>query len=140
MADVHTKTQRSYTMSRIRSTETKPEVIVRKYLFSRGLHYRKNDKRYHGKPDIVLPKYKTIVFVHGCFWHQHEGCRYAVMPSTNVDFWKKKLSANISRDISTKLLLESQGWNVITIWECELRKEKRENTLDTLYHSIINNR
>lgn len=140
MADVHTKTQRSYNMSRIRSTETKPEVIVRKYLFSRGLHYRKNDKRYHGKPDIVLPKYKTIVFVHGCFWHQHEGCRYAVMPSTNVDFWKKKLSANISRDISTKLLLESQGWNVITIWECELRKEKRENTLDTLYHSIINNR
>ena len=140
MADVHTKTQHSYNMSRIRSTETKPEVIVRKYLFSRGLHYRKNDKRYHGKPDIVLPKYKTIVFVHGCFWHQHEGCRYAVMPSTNVDFWKKKLSANISRDISTKLLLESQGWNVITIWECELRKEKRENTLDTLYHSIINNR
>ena len=140
MADVHTKTQRSYNMSRIRSTETKPEVIVRKYLFSRGLHYRKNDKRYHGKPDIVLPKYKTIVFVHGCFWHQHEGCRYAVMPSTNVDFWRKKLSANISRDISTKLLLESQGWNVITIWECELRKEKRENTLDTLYHSIINNR
>ena len=83
MADVHTKTQRSYNMSRIRSTETKPEVIVRKYLFSRGLRYRKNDKRYHGKPDIVLPKYKTIVFVHGCFWHQHEGCRYAVMPSTN---------------------------------------------------------
>lgn len=140
MADVHTKTQRSYNMSRIRSTETKPEVIVRKYLFSRGLRYRKNDKRYPGKPDIVLPKYKTIVFVHGCFWHQHEGCRYAVMPSTNVDFWKKKLSANISRDISTKLLLESQGWNVITIWECELRKEKRENTLNTLYHSIINNR
>lgn len=138
MADVHTKTQRSYNMSRIRSTETKPEIIVRKYLFSRGLRYRKNDKRYPGKPDVVLPKYKTIVFVHGCFWHQHEGCRYAVTPGTNVDFWKNKLTNNINRDSATKALLESQGWNVIIIWECELRKDKREKTLDALYKSIIN--
>lgn len=94
MVDKVSKEIRSYNMSQIRSKDTKPEILVRSFLFSKGLRFRKNDKRYSGSPDIVLPKYKTIVFVHGCFWHLHEGCKYAVMPKSNVDFWQKKLYRN----------------------------------------------
>ena len=95
MADVHTPEQRSYNMSRIRGKITKPEELVRKYLFAQGLRYRKNDARFPGKPDIVLPKYKTVIFVNGCFWHAHNGCKYFVWPKSNVDFWKKKINGNI---------------------------------------------
>lgn len=137
MTDVHSKETRSYNMSRIKGKDTKPEVLVRKYLFSKGLRFRKNDKRYPGHPDIVLPKYKTIIFVHGCFWHFHENCRYAVMPSSNVDFWKKKLNGNRLRDERNKKALTEMGWNVIVIWECQLKKCKRDQTLEDLYLEII---
>ena len=123
MVDTFSKETRSYVMSRIKCKDTKPEIIVRSYLFSRGLRFRKNDKRYPGSPDIVLPKYKTIVFVHGCFWHLHEGCKYARIPKSNVDYWEKKLYRN-------------RGWNVITVWECELKKDNVEQTLEDLYAQI----
>ena len=137
MTDVHSKETRSYNMSRIKGKDTKPEVLVRKYLFSKGFRFRKNDKRYPGHPDIVLPKYKTIVFVHGCFWHFHENCRYAVMPSSNVDFWEKKLKGNRLRDERNKKALTEMGWNVIVVWECQLKKDKQDQTLENLYLKII---
>ena len=123
-------------MSRIRSKDTKPEILVRSYLFSRGLRFRKNDKRYPGSPDIVLPKYKTMVFVHGCFWHLHEGCKYARIPKSNVQYWEKKLYRNRERDEHNQKELEEMGWTVIIVWECELKKDKREQTLDNLYSQI----
>lgn len=136
MADVLTPAQRSYNMSRIRSKDTKPEETVRKYLFSKGLRYRKNDKRYPGHPDIVLPKYKTIVFVHGCFWHLHESCRYARLPKSNMEFWEEKLVKNRNRDIREQEELKEMGWQVIVVWECELKKDRRQKTLDDLYLEI----
>lgn len=136
MADNHTKEIRSKNMSHIRSKNTKPEEIVRKYLFSRGLRYRKNDKRYPGCPDIVLPRYKTCVFVNGCFWHQHPNCKYAVLPSSNKDYWIPKLQKNKQRDIQNEVALKDEGWRVITVWECELQKENREKTLGKLYKCI----
>jgi DNA mismatch endonuclease (patch repair protein) len=136
MADVLTKKQRSYNMSQIRGKDTKPEEIVRKYLFSRGLRYRKNDKRYPGHPDIVLPKYHTVVFVHGCFWHRHPGCRYASVPATNSEFWQKKFARNVERDKEEQSKLKEMGWKVLIVWECELKKDKRETTLSNLYSEI----
>ena len=135
--DNHDKATRSYNMSRIRSTNTKPEELVRKYLFSMGLRYRKNDKRYCGKPDIVLPKYKTIIFVNGCFWHGHEGCRYFVMPKSNLEYWNNKIRRNIERDKQSIEKLRTEGWKVIVVWECELKKNKKAETLLNLYKSII---
>lgn len=132
MADVHSPEKRSYNMSHIRCKNTKPEELVRKYLFSQGFRYRKNDPRFPGKPDIVLPKYKTIIFVNGCFWHGHKGCKYFVWPQNNAEFWKKKISGNISRDLKNCSLLKEQGWSVITIWECQLKKSCREQTLSNL--------
>ena len=129
MADVHTPEQQSYNMSRIRSKNTKPEELVRKYLFSQGFRYRKNDNRLPGKPDIVLPKYKTVIFVNGCFWHGHEACRYFAWPQNNAEFWKNKISGNIQRDRYNRQLLADQGWRVIDIWECELKKSKVNETL-----------
>ena len=139
MVDKFSKETRSYVMSRIRGKDTKPEILVRSYLFSRGLRFRKNDKRYPGKPDIVLPKYNTVVFVHGCFWHQHEGCKYATMPKSNVDFWRKKFERNKERDERNQKELEDMGWNVITVWECQLKKDKCEETLEKLYDEITSN-
>lgn len=136
MVDKVSKEIRSYNMSRIRSKDTTPEILVRSYLFSKGLRFRKNDKRYPGSPDIVLPKYKTMVFVHGCFWHLHDGCKYAVMPKSNVEFWEKKLYGNKERDERNKKELEELGWKVITVWECELKKDKVEQTLARLYTQI----
>lgn len=123
MADVHDKMTRSFNMSQIHGKNTKPEEIVRKYLFAQGLRYRKNDKRYPGHPDIVLPKYKTVIFVHGCFWHLHKGCSRAKLPTSNVEFWRKKLSANAERDIKEKNELEAIGWRVLVVWECQLKKQ-----------------
>ena len=139
MADNHTKEVRSKNMSHIRSTNTKPEELVRKYLFSKGLRYRKNDKRYPGHPDIVLPKYRTCVFVNGCFWHQHPGCRYAVLPASNQDYWLPKLERNTERDAINRESLQRDGWRVITVWECELKKPVRESTLENLYKVIQQN-
>lgn len=136
MVDKVSKEVRSYNMSRIRSKDTKPEILVRSYLFSKGLRFRKNDKRYPGSPDIVLPRYNTVVFVHGCFWHRHEGCKYATMPKSNVEFWKNKFDKNKQRDERNHQELEEMGWNVITVWECELKKDKVEQTLEDLYNRI----
>lgn len=136
--DVHDKKTRSYNMSRIKGKNTKPEELVRKYLFAQGFRYRKNDRRLPGSPDIVLPKYKTVIFVNGCFWHGHEGCKYFVWPKSNPDFWKQKISKNIERDIRKRQLLESMGWRVLVIWECELKNQK-EITLGELSRTIINN-
>ena len=121
--DVHDKETRSYNMSCIKGKGTKPEEIVRKYLFSQGFRYRKNDKRLPGTPDIVLPKYKTVIFVNGCFWHGHAGCKYFVWPKNNEEFWKKKIEANIFRDQKKTKALEEQGWKVIVVWECKLKKD-----------------
>ena len=134
--DVHDKKTRSYNMSQIKSKNTKPEEIVCKYLFSRGFRYRKNDKRYPGKPDIVLPKYKTVIFVNGCFWHKHEGCRYFVVPKSNTEFWMNKINRNAERDAENTKKLIDMGWKVVTVWECDLKKEKKENTLNGLVLEI----
>lgn len=137
MADVHTPEQRSYNMSRIHSKNTKPEELVRKFLFSQGFRYRKNDAKLPGKPDIVLPKYKAVIFVNGCFWHGHEGCRYFVWPKNNAEFWKEKITGNIQRDKHNHQLLANQGWRVIEIWECQLMKSLVDNTLQNLVLQII---
>ena len=129
MADCHSKETRSYNMSRIRSKNTKPEEIVRKHLFLQGFRYRKNDSRLPGKPDIVLPKYKTVIFVNGCFWHGHTGCRYFVWPKSNVDFWRSKIGGNIERDSTNYTRLTDMGWRILVIWECELKKSCINETL-----------
>jgi len=134
--DNHSKEVRSYNMSRIRSKNTKPEELVRKSLFAEGFRYRKNDKRMPGCPDIVLRKYKTVVFVNGCFWHGHEGCRYFVWPKSNTEYWQSKIKRNIERDKLTYTSLQEKGWNVIVIWECELKKDNREDTLIKLAKNI----
>ena len=121
--DVHDKETRSYNMSCIKGKNTKPEEMVRKFLFSKGFRYRKNDKRLPGSPDIVLPKYKTVIFVNGCFWHGHEGCKYFVWPKSNEEFWKNKIKTNIERDNKKIEQLEELGWKVIIVWECELKKK-----------------
>ena len=131
--DVHDKKTRSYNMSQIKGKDTKPEEMVRKYLFAQGFRYRKNDKKLPGTPDIVLPKYKTVIFVNGCFWHGHEGCKNFVWPKSNPDFWKKKIETNISRDLKKIELLQSKGWRVITVWECELKPVNR----DARYKKLI---
>lgn len=135
MADTKTPAERSENMSRIRSTNTKPEEIVRKYLFSHGFRYRKNDKRYPGKPDIVLPKYHTIIFVNGCFWHMH-GCSRSRLPRSNQEYWKHKIERNIQRDAENQQKLEADGWKVIVVWECELKKRTAEERLSRLCDEI----
>lgn len=136
LMDVHDQKTRSYNMSRVKGKDTKPEEIVRKYLFSQGFRYRKNDKRLPGKPDIVLPKYKTVIFVNGCFWHKHEGCKYFVWPKSNSEFWKEKIESNIVRDKKQYEELKNAGWHVIIVWECELKKKQRMDTLERLVTEI----
>lgn len=135
MADTKTPAERSENMSRIRSANTKPEEIVRKYLFSHGFRYRKNDKRYPGKPDIVLPKYHTIIFVNGCFWHMH-GCSRSRLPRSNQEYWKPKIERNIQRDAENQQKLEADGWKAIVVWECELKKRTAEERLSRLCDEI----
>ena len=131
-----TPEQRHYTMSRIRGKDTKPEILVRKYLFSEGFRFRKNDKRYPGHPDIVLPKYKTVIFVNGCFWHGHENCKYYTVPKSNTEFWIAKVKRNQERDKADVSALQALGWNVITIWECQLDKPNINQTLNELVEEI----
>jgi len=124
-------------MSKVSSQETKFEILVRKYLFSCGFRYRKNDKRYPGKPDIVLSKYKTVVFINGCFWHGHEGCKASKLPVTNKEFWAKKISDNVTRDERNQNNLKKSGWRVIVVWECELNTiAKRKQRLENLVREI----
>ena len=135
MADNHSKAVRSKNMSHIRSTNSKPEVIVRKYLFSKGFRYRKNVRTLPGCPDIVLSKYKTVIFVNGCFWHKHD-CPRFVWPSSNQDYWRPKILGNMERDKKNVEQLRSQGWNVIVVWECELKKAVRDERLYALCREI----
>jgi DNA mismatch endonuclease, patch repair protein len=123
MADIFSKAKRSEIMSKISGKETKPEITVRKFLFSQGFRYRKNDKRLPGKPDIVLPKYKTVIFVHGCFWHGHQNCKKSALPQTNHEFWKNKIQKNIERDKSKQKELKKLGWKAITIWQCRIKNK-----------------
>ena len=136
--DVHSKEIRSFNMSRIRGKNTKPEEVVAKYLFSQGFRYRRNVEKLPGTPDIVMKKYKTVIFINGCFGHAHEGCKYFVLPDNNKEFWEKKLFRNRERDFEKKIQLEKLGWKVITIWECELRKDKIEETLENLKQKLYN--
>ena len=119
--DKISKEKRSENMSRIKSRDTSIEIKVRKYLFSQGFRYRKNVKSLPGKPDIVLPKYKTVIFINGCFWHRHPGCKYAATPSTHQAFWQKKFKANVQNDSKHHQQLEKSGWHVIVLWECEIK-------------------
>ncbi|MFP5436576.1 MAG: very short patch repair endonuclease [Bacteroidia bacterium] len=137
MADVHSEKTRSYNMSRIRSKDTKPELVVRKFLFSKGFRYRIHDKKLPGKPDIILPKYKTVIFIHGCFWHGHENCKYFVLPKTRTEWWLNKINSNSTRDIVNLMLLQEMGWKTIILWECELKKNSVENTLFNLLNQLI---
>ena len=135
-----TAEQRHINMSRIRAKDTKPEVLVRSFLFRRGLRFRKNDKRLPGHPDVVLPKYRTVIFVNGCFWHGHENCRYSVMPKSNMEYWNGKIEANKTRDKREIEELQKTGWTVLVIWECSLKNDAREQTLKKLYSDITDGR
>lgn len=138
MADRMTPEQRHRCMAAIKGKDTKPELIVRKYLFSRGLRFRVQVRKLPGNPDIVLPKYKTVVFVDGCFWHGHEGCRFFRLPKSNVEFWKAKIERNVARDIRTEAELKMLGWRVLRVWECDIRTVSgREDYLNMLYESIV---
>ena len=137
MTDIKSLTERSRNMAAIKGKDTKPEMIVRKYLFSKGLRYRVNNRKLAGSPDIVMKKYKTVVFVDGCFWHGHENCKYFRLPKSNVDFWRHKIAMNIARDYVNNVDLKLAGWKVIRIWECDIRiKTKREEVLKHLYERI----
>jgi DNA mismatch endonuclease (patch repair protein) len=127
--DTVSSEKRSEIMSHIRGKNTKPEVAVRSWLHRAGFRFRKNDKRYPGKPDVVLPKYKTVMFVNGCFWHHHEGCKGATVPKSNTGFWEEKFARNRERDARNVAALEADGWRVVTIWECELKKKTFEATM-----------
>ncbi len=126
-------------MSRIKGQNTKPEMLVRKFLFSNGLRYRLHVKELPGKPDIVLSKYRTVIFINGCFWHGHAGCKYYVVPKTRTEWWQQKINGNITNDEKAIHLLEKNGWRVITVWECDLKKQNQEVTLKALLQAVIIN-
>lgn len=136
MADVLTPEQRRKCMSRIRGKNTKPEMLVRKYLFAHGFRYRVNVKKLPGTPDIVLKKYRTVIFVNGCFWHGHEDCKYNHLPKTNTEFWEAKIKKNKERDVQKYWLLRHAGWHVIQLWECQLKSKVRERNLAGLAHTL----
>lgn len=136
MADKLTKEQRRHCMAQIRGKGTKPEMVVRKFLFGRGFRYRLNHPWLPGHPDIVLRKYRSVIFVNGCFWHGHEGCRYYVVPKSNTEFWKAKIARNRTRDIEEQRRLASMGWHCITVWECQLKPAVREQTLESLAYTL----
>lgn len=136
MPDRMTKEQRHRCMAAIRGKGTKPELLVRKFLFSRGFRYRLNHPRLPGHPDIVLRKYRTCIFVNGCFWHGHDGCRHFVIPKTNTGFWKAKIERNKARDKEEQRRLAAMGWHCITVWECQLKPAVRERTLESLAYTL----
>ncbi len=136
MTDNHSPEQRKINMSHIRSKNTKPEETVRKYLFSRGLRYRKNVRSLPGCPDIVLKRYKTIIFVNGCFWHHHD-CDKFKWPTSNQEYWIPKIKENENRDSKNRALLSDMGWKVIVVWECQLKNNTAKKTLEVLYRQIV---
>jgi DNA mismatch endonuclease, patch repair protein len=138
MADVHEPEVRSYNMRQIKGKDTKPEILVRKFLHSSGYRYRLHDKKLPGKPDIVLKKHNTVIFIHGCFWHGHEGCKYFVVPKTRTQWWLSKINRNKEKDKESTETLQKENWNIITIWECELKKDKRKKTLQKLIQKLLN--
>ena len=135
--DVHDSKTRSYNMSCIKGKRTKPEEIVARYLFSQGFRYRRNVRSLPGTPDIVLKKYNTVIFVNGCFWHMHENCRYSVMPENHKEFWAEKLLKNKERDEKKKRQLKQMGWNVIVVWECQLKGEEKLPALEKLKSDVL---
>ena len=134
--DKLTKEQRHHCMASIRGKNTGPEIMVRKFLFSRGFRYRLNHPRLPGHPDIGMRKYRTCIFVNGCFWHGHDNCRYFVLPKTNTEFWKAKIERNRARDIEEQRKLASMGWHCITVWECQLKPAVRKQTLESLVYTL----
>lgn len=136
MADVHDIVTRSYNMSRIKGSDTKPEIIVRKFLHAKGMRYRLHARQLPGKPDLTFKKYNTTVFVNGCFWHGHENCKYFSLPKTRTEWWRKKIEATKKRDQQVRTELKIMGWNTLTVWECELKPDKRDLTLNKIYNSI----
>jgi DNA mismatch endonuclease (patch repair protein) len=137
MADVHSKKTRSYNMSQIKATNTKPELLVRKFLHANGFRYSLHKKTLPGKPDIVLPKYKTVIFVHGCFWHGHSNCKYYKVPKTRTQWWLNKINTNKANDAKAVKALKKDGWKVITVWECRLKPGKIEKTLSSLLKKVL---
>lgn len=139
MTDIVDRPTRSRMMSGIRGKNTKPEMLVRRFLHRKGLRYRLHDPKLAGRPDIVLPRHRTIIMVQGCFWHRHSGCQYAYVPKTRQEFWLTKFEGNVQRDRRSLSQLQSQGWRCLTIWECELRSTEAEKVLNRLYASVVEN-
>ena len=139
MSDVLTPSQRHRNMAAIHSASTKPELYLRRALWHHGFRYRVNDKRLPGRPDIVLPKYRTVIFVHGCFWHGHRDCKYYAVPKTNTAFWMAKVARNQERDQEVWRKLEAKGWSVIIVWECQLKKANLEETIKRVACEIVRN-
>lgn len=137
MADVHDVETRSYNMSRIKATNTIPEMIVRKFLHAKGFRYLLHNKKLPGKPDLTLPKYRTVIFINGCFWHGHENCKYFVVPKTRTEWWLKKIERNKQLDSENLQVLHATGWKVLTVFECELKPNNRNSTLNELVNNII---
>lgn len=137
MTDVHDKKTRSFNMSRIRGKDTKPEILVRKFLFGKGFRYKLHDKTLPGKPDIVLKKHKTAILINGCFWHGHRNCKFFRMPKTKKRYWIPKIEHNMDNDIKNRRLLRKHGLKVVVIWECQLKKAKLENTLSLIVNKIL---
>ena len=140
MADVHDCATRSYNMSQIKGKNTKPEILVRKFLFARGLRYKLHDNSLPGTPDLILPKFSTVIFINGCFWHGHQGCKYFSIPKTRKEWWENKIEYNQKKDTQNHSALLGLGWRVITIWECDLKTHKREKTLLNLINKFKSNK
>ncbi len=134
--DKLTKEQRHRCMSAIKGRDTKPELLVRRFLFGRGFRYRLNDPRLPGHPDLVLRKYRTVIFVNGCFWHGHQDCKYFVLPKSNVEYWSNKIERNRKRDVEEQRMLADMGWHCITVWECQLRPKVRQDTFAALEYTL----
>ncbi len=136
MADVHNTQTRSYNMSQIKGKNTKPEMLVRKFLYAHGFRYKLHDRTLPGKPDLVLPKYRTVIFIHGCFWHGHTNCKYFVVPKTRTEWWLQKITGNIANDKKAVKALKKEGWKIITVWECNLKPAKAAKTLKAISKKI----
>ena len=133
MADIHDKKTRSYNMSQVKSKNTKPEIMVRKFLFSKGFRYKLHDKTLPGKPDLVFPKFKAVLFINGCFWHGHDSCKYSTIPETRKEWWSDKITSTKRKDSENMLKLQQMGWKVITVWGCELKGIKKDLTLNQIF-------
>jgi DNA mismatch endonuclease, patch repair protein len=136
MADVHNRITRRYNMSRIKCADTKPEMIVRRFLHANGFRFRLHNNKLQGKPDLTLSRYQTVIFVNGCFWHGHENCKFFAIPKTRTEWWLGKIIRNKANDFENTAELKKMGWEVITIWECELKPTKREEGLNSLITKI----